>query len=274
MSDKNIPKASNDAELKSAIIAFEQILDAEPNDRLALETLSDAYARMGDTPKAVAYLARLAEVIANENDIKTAPEIIRRLRTFSTSKETQQAEKRLQEMLKKTSIGEEETAVPVRRTHDITREVSLAWDLLQAEEISQEDYAMVVQDLSENSTKHIEVPVTVLHALQDRNFKHLDRVIAFLARTSGKPLVSLAHFEIQPDLVSMLPQEFMTYRGAIIFEKIGLDLLVAVLNPFDIDLQEDVRKVTDRRCHFFLASAGDFDNMLLNVRKLRAMLST
>lgn len=268
-------KAASEAELKSAIMAFEQILDAEPNDRLALETLSDAYERMGDRIKAVTYLVRLAEVIINENDAKTAPEISQRIKALGKPAEYQALLKRLQEVAKKDAAapGGAATAQTARRAHDITREVSLAWDLLQAEEITQEDYAVIVQDLSENSTKDLDVPVTVLHALQDRNFPNLERVLAFLARSSGKPLVSLAQFEIQVDMVGLLPPDFMSSRGAIVFEKIGRDLLVALLNPFDIELQEDIRKVTDRRCHFCLASAADYDNMLANMRKLQASLA-
>ncbi len=272
MPDRSISKASSDAELKSAIIAFEQILDAEPNDRLALETLSDAYGRMGENAKATVYLVRLAEVVANEQDAKTAPEIIRRLKSMGSTPEILQAQKRLQDVMKIESASAAQAEVPARRSHDITREVSLAWDLLQAEEISQEEYALIVQDLSENSTKNIDVPVTVLHALQDRSFKNLDRVLAFLARTGGKPLISLTHFEIQPDLVKLLPQEFMSHRGAIVFEKIGIDLLVAVLNPFDTELQDEIRKVTDRRCHFYLAGAADYDNMLTSIRKSQSSM--
>jgi len=275
MADKPIARTSSDAELKSAIVAFEQILDAEPNDRLALETLSDAYERVGDKIKALTYLNRLGDVVANEGDVKAAQLVSRKITGLGKAGEYQHVLKRLQDVIAKGSAeaATQQSAQPRRRAHDITREVSLAWDLLQAEEISQEDYAIVVQDLSENSTKTLDVPVTVLHALQDRNFAHLERILAFLARSSGKPLISLAHFEIQLDLVNLLPQDFMLHRGAIIFERIGSDLLVAVLNPFDTELQEDVRKTTDQRCHFCLTSAADYDNMLINIRKTRALYS-
>lgn len=272
MSDKSVSKASNDAELKSAIVAFEQILDAEPNDRLALETLGDAYERMDDRPKALVYLIRLAEVVANENDTKMAPELVNRLKAFGATAEIQAAQNRLHEVINKGTANEAATRAepPARRSHDITREVSLAWDLLQAGEITQEEYATVVQDLSENSTKTIDVPVTVLHVLQDRNFKNLERVLAFLTHSSGVPFISLAHFELQPDLARMLPADYMSRRGAIVYEKLGRDLLVAVLNPLDADLQADVRKVTDRRCHFYLTSAADYDSTLTNLRKMQS----
>ena len=273
MADKSNSSAHSDAEIKSAIIAFEQILDAEPNDRLALETLSEAYERMGDEVKAVSLLVRLAEVVANENDVKTAPGVIARLKNLSGTAESLQAQKTLQDLVShhNLALGEApEEAVPVRRNHDITREVSLAWDLLQAEEIGQDIYAGIVHDLSENSSKHLDVPVTVLHALQDRNYPQLDRVLAFLARASGKPLIALTHFETIPEINKLLPPDFMSRRGAIAYEKLGRDLLIAVLNPFDTELQEDCRKATDRRCHFNLTSAAEYDATLAAIRKLQS----
>lgn len=263
-----ISKNRSEAELRSAIVAFEQILDAEPNDRLALETLSDSYAKLGDATLAITYAVRLADVVILDDDTQAARDLAARLKALGGTPEVLDAIRRLKELLRKGG-GSQNVLQQVHHTHDITREVSLAWDLLQAGEINEEDYALIVQDLSENSAKVVGVPVTVLHALQDRTHKGLDRVLAFLARASGKPLVSLSHYEIQLGLADLLPPEFLTHRGAVAFERIGRDVLVAVLNPFDIELQEDVRRIADTRCHFFVSSAGEYDNMLTNIRKMR-----
>lgn len=274
MPEKWISSASSEAELKSAITAFEQILEAEPNDRLALETLSDAYERMNDAPKALTYLSRLAEVILHEEDTRTAADLARRLKQLGATAESQPLLTRLQELsarnrAKRTDSSNTGTAP--KRPHDITREVSLAWDLLQAEEITQDEYATIVKDLSENSTKNLEVPVSVLHALHDRAHPNYERVLAFLSRASGKPLVNISNFDIQSDTYALLDSEFMVRRGAIVFEKMGKDALVAVLNPFDLELQDDVRKATDRKCHFFLTGAVEYDKSLGEIRKFQAL---
>jgi hypothetical protein len=79
--------------------------------------------------------------------------------------------------------------------------------------------------------------------------------------------VPLSGFEIIAATASILPMEFMTQRGALVFEVMGPDCLVAVLNPFDKDLQDDVRRATGRRCHFYLVSSPDYDVALANIRK-------
>lgn len=274
MPEKWISSASSEAELKSAITAFEQILEAEPNDRLALETLGDAFERMGDNTRALVHLQRLAEVILHDEDTRAAPDLIRRLKQLGNTPEAQAVQRRLQDLASKGKTKRtDNVALPTttRRSHDITREVSLAWDLLQAEQITQDEYANIVKDLSENTTKNLNVPVTVLHALHDRNHPQQDRIVAFLSRSSGKPLVNLALFDIQSEVSAMLDMDFMTRRGAIIFEKMGKDLLVAVLNPYDVELQEDVRKITDRRCHFYLTGAIEYDKVLGNIRKMQSL---
>ena len=49
--DKTRPEDAGEASnVREAIAAFEQILEALPDDRLALETLLDAYAEIGDRP--------------------------------------------------------------------------------------------------------------------------------------------------------------------------------------------------------------------------------
>ena len=89
-------------------------------------------------------------------------------------------------------------------------------------------------------------------------------------RTSGKPFVAITRFEIQGDLINLLPRDFMTHRGAIVYERIGKDLLVAVLNPFDTDLQEEIHTTTKRRCHFCLTNSTEYDNTLASIRKMQA----
>ena len=268
MNAKTTVKGSSEAELRSAIVAFSHMLEAEPNDRLALETLSDAYERMGDVDKAAEHLVRLAEVVISEKDIRTADTLIARLQALPESPANLLAQGKLQKLLEQFNLdAAANTAALPRRSSDITREVSLAWDLLQAGELTHEDYSRLVQDLSERAAKGMDSPVSVLHCLQDRAFKDLDKIHGFLAKTSGKPFLSLSNFELQLDVAQLLPMDFAAQRGAIAFEKIRSDILVAILNPFDTELLDAVRQQTGKRCHFYLVSAADYDNTLAAYRK-------
>ena len=111
------------------------------------------------------------------------------------------------------------------------------------------------------------MPVTVLHALNDRNFKNLDKVMTRLSKDSGLPIIALPNFEIPRSIHALLPIELMSHWGAIVFDVLGSDLLIAVLNPFDQILQTEVAALTGRACHFYLVSALDYDRALAHIRK-------
>ena len=169
--------ANADSEIWAAVSAFEKILEAVPTDRLAIETLADAFEKIGDRAKSTSYLLRLVEVVLTENDSQAAPGLIERLESYGRDEAMVQARKRLEQMLARDAaarLAEEKNASSVRKAVDITHEVSLAWELLQEGRITQAEYSAVVSDLSENSSKRIDVPVSVLHALADRQFKGMD----------------------------------------------------------------------------------------------------
>jgi len=262
----------DESEVWSAIAAFERILEATPNDRAALETLHDAYQRIGQTSKAIEYLIRLAQTILDENDTDAAPGVLRRLQALGQEDET------LNDIVEQLTdlVGEipdpggpQETAPREsrRKTIDITSELSLAWSLLQAEELTQDQYSSVVHDLSESSTRAADTPVSVLHVLHGRGFSQIDKIIAFLSNDTSTPVLSLKNFEIPQEAHTLLPLEFMATRGAIVFELMGDDALVAILNPYDTELREQVERLTARKCHYYLVHPGDYDNTLHDIRK-------
>lgn len=262
--------ANADSEIWSAISAFEKILEAVPTDRLAIETLADAFEKLGDRTKSGSYLLRLVDVVLLENDISSGPGLIERLEGFGREEAMLQARKRVEHMLARDAaarLAEEKNASVVRKAADITHEVSLAWELLQEDKLTQAEYSSVVQDLSENSSKRIDVPVSVLHALTDRQFKGMDKVLTHLCKLSGLPLLVLSSFELNPEAFMLLPMDFMTRRGAIVFDLMGHDALVAVLNPIDKDLQADVKRVIKRPCHYYLCHSTDYDAVLVAIRK-------
>jgi hypothetical protein len=272
MENNQLKKNASEREVRDAIDAFEQILEAIPNDRMALETLIDAYEQISDRKKALEYVIRLAEVIEEDRDTETAPRLIQKLRALGGTDPT--AKQMLENLQKLVVPVRKEPAAPAtrkspiskRKVIDVTAEMALAWNLVQAGELTQEDYSNVVHDLTENSSKNVEVPVTVLHVLHDRTFKNIDKVLTFLSSQSGLPIVALANFEVQKDTFKLLPEDFMMHRGAIVFELMGRDALVAILNPYDTELRKDVESITGKACHFYMVSAESYDNCLGAIR--------
>lgn len=262
-------------EWADATAAFKKMLEVMPDDLLALESLFEAYLNQQDLPHALHYLERMIRVLLKENERSIAEQLHEKLVTHATEfPELSKFAAQLDPLLQPSEVamprsGMAPAAAP-RAKADIQAELALAWRLFQSDVLSQEDYARAVQDLTDVSTRKSEVPITVLHALHDRAFKHLDKVIAYLSKESGLPLIALANFEIPRSIHTLLPIEIMSHWGAIVFDTLGLDLLVAVLNPFDKILQTEVSALTGKVCHFYLTTAPDYDKALANIRKALA----
>jgi hypothetical protein len=258
-----------EAEVWSAISAFEQILQAMPNDRASLEVLSHAYEQIGDHTRAVEYYLRLGEIVAQECDVDAAATLVERIASHGSDDTRVRA---LVERLRGLSAPREakspapakqdpqpKTSQDLAKGFNIASELSLAWNLLEANELTQEEYAEVVQDLSEMSTGESVATVSVLHVLEARGSRNLDRIMAFLCKQCETPLIALDSFELQVDAMGLLPLEFMIRRGAAIFDALGKDALVVVMNPYDQQLRKDVEMVAGRRCHYFMVRASEFD---------------
>jgi tetratricopeptide (TPR) repeat protein len=261
---------SSESEVWNAISAFERILEAMPNDRVALETLYDAYEQIGQSSRAIEYLLRLGQVILEENDAEGAPKLLERLRAVQkddpAAAEMADKLKMLGGDLPDIDKLDTTLADGKRRTVDISGELSLAWSLLQAGKLTQEQYSSVVHDLSECSTREQHTPVTVLHMLQGRGVVQLDQIMAHMAKDSGVPVLTMSNFEVPKTLFRAQPLDLVTTRAAIVFESMGRDALVAILNPYDKDLQEQVAKEQDKRCHFYLITPSDYDHALEDIK--------
>ncbi len=265
--------SNSETEIWNAIAAFEKILEALPNDRVSLETLADAYEKVGDHTRAKDYILRLVNVLIDEKDEDAVHDIRRKIESFDRSdprivSTLSRIENLKSEKVMALVIDDEQTLS--RRPINIAGEIAFAWNLLQAKKLTQEDYTNVVHDLSENSSKKNEVPVSTLHVLHDRHFAALNEVLAFAAVTRNTPIVSLSNFEIQPNVMGLLPVEFIVKRGAIIFELMGEDALVGILNPYDTQLQTEIEELTEKICHCFLVTPEDFDSTLAKIRQTTA----
>ena len=275
MANENQPHLPPHDEWADATAAFQKMLEVMPDDLLALESLFEAYLNQQDIPHALHYLERMIRVLLKENERSIAEQLHEKLMVHAAAlPELTTFAAQLEPLLRPSEVapprGGLAPAATPRAKADIQAELALAWRLFQSAVLSQEDYARVVQDLTDVSARKSEVPVTVLHALNDRSFKHLEKVIIYLSKESGLPLIALANFEIPRSIHTMLPIEIMSHWGAIVFDMLGPDLLVAILNPFDQVLQSEVSALTGKVCHFYLTSAPDYDKALANIRKALA----
>lgn len=259
----------------SAIRAFEQILEAMPDDRASLETLAHAYGQIGDDAKSYAYLVRLGRVLVNEDDKDSALEILDRLRELNQGDQAgTELIADIEAMLGGHLEAEVESAGPdavpaaVDMGPSISEEMAFTWNLLQAGDITQEEYASIVHDLTEMSGSESSVTVSVLHALEARSYKGLDRIVARVSQECFTPFISLDSIDISEAAGSQLPLAFVVRRGTLVFDFLGAHALAVVMNPYDASLRKDVEQLSGKACHFFMTHASEFDRAVERITNI------
>lgn len=259
----------------SAIAAFEQIVETIPDDRVSLEALSHAYEQVGDLARSRDYLVKLVNVVIKENDRDAAALLRERMAQHTADPAIQKADEQLEALLssgkpiREFEIPSEEVTRETRKTEETERrsahvaaELAFAWTLFEAKQLNQEEYAQIAQDLSDITTSHTPVTLSVLHVLHDRGNRNLDYVITYAARDSGTPIIPLSLFDVQPSTFELLPREFVVSYGAMVFDLMGKDALAVILNPYNKSLRSQVEQQVGKRCHFFMTTPADFDAAL------------
>lgn len=265
-----------DDDVWAAISAFQQILQAIPNDRASLETLAHAFEQIGDHTQAREYVLRLGNVLVDEQDHEAATEFVAKLREYAGDDEDVDNLLAKVENLAAAAGGTKEaetseaprTGRKMRSSFNMAEELSCAWNLMQLGLLSEDEYSNVVQDLSDMSSQDSNVTVSVLHVLEGRQYKGLEKVINAMARECSTPYVSLLNFDVQHSAVTLLPFDYMVQRGVLVFDFIGEDGLVVVMNPYDKELQRDVQEQAGRPCHFFITLPSEFDRAIAKVSEM------
>ena len=280
--DKAKKSLAPEEEVWIAISAFEQILEAMPNDRASLEALSHAYEQIGDHTRAKDYLVRLARVVVDEGDAAGASQLAEQLNAYADEdsevagvrdtlvKRFAAGDTTASDDAYADSLPDEQPEEPRYEAFNLADELSFAWALLESKQLTQDEYAAVVQDLTEMSSSEGKATVSVLHALELRAFKHLERLLVAVSKQTGAPIITLSLFDIQHRAITALPPDFMARRGAAVFDFIGNEALVAVMNPFDQKLRKSVGALLKRPCHFFMTLPSEFDAVALRARELLA----
>jgi hypothetical protein len=259
---------------------LEQILEVMPQDSEALRALYSAHRKIGQNGRAFEYLNRIVTVYIGGTDqersdtallsficeelqrceIHYPSEVANLASRLKTVADMDAVSVANADLLKANSS--QQTERPAKKETDISEELALAWRLYEDNQLSQEEYSTVLHDLTEVSSRELDVPVSVLHVLHDRGFTQMNRIMNHLSSRSGVPGISLALFELPEGLADALPAEVSRHEGALPFAFLGNDLLVAVLNPFNHMLVDKIESVSGRRCHTYLVGSEDYDQTL------------
>ncbi len=279
---------AREAEIRNAIEAFEQILSVVPDDIPSLRAILNAYEDLQDRQQASAYIQRLAKALLDEGDQSGIADLVPKVEEYCVNGFDELVEL-VGQMKRGLDAGEDGVLQPedsreavdvlpagdspsrtsVSHRFDIEPQLAFAWALLEAGDLTQDEYSGVVQDLTELSVGESADTVSVLHVLEARGFRRLEHVIGRIAEECSAPTVSLACFHIQTDEY-LLPMDFMLRRGALVFDHVAEHLIVVVLNPYDERLRKDVQSIVGRKCHFFTTLPSEFDEALNRISDVQS----
>ncbi|MBN1671686.1 MAG: hypothetical protein JXR37_11660 [Kiritimatiellae bacterium] len=134
--------------------------------------------------------------------------------------------------------------------------------LRQAGQLTDAQHALVLETLEKGPARGRERPLSVLHVMEELRVGNTTASALYLARDSSLPLIPLRQFTPQKEAYSLLPMDIMKKRGALAFDTLAESVLVAVLNPYDTELQTEVERETGHICNFYLALPSDYDETL------------
>jgi hypothetical protein len=264
------------AELQEAVAAFEQVLELMPDDVPTIEALVQSCSLLQDEDRLRDYVVRLATMHVRQERWADARALAPKLRDLAPISDEAAA------LLEEIDLQHAEpapTAAPAPvpkpaaaadgapaedspriRQQVLQGELALAWQLHDRQWITSDEYAQLIQELTDLSSRaETGSTVSLLHVLAAREYARMDHLLASIALDAHLPLIPLSRFDTPPATAALLSPVFVRTMGAAPFDRIGIETLVAVLNPYNDRLRADVSVRIGHRCHFYLASAVEFD---------------
>ena len=270
-----------DPKMNEAIAFFERMLQTMPGDRTSLEFLAVAYEQTGQEEKRRDCLIRLVDTLLREGDYDNAQSIAERLTVFKDAPAARAAVERVAELVQRQILKTEfrrevqglggsrvevspgDASAPVFQdtsveVHAVSRsasaaEMDLVWLWKENEYLPKEICMDVLHVLTERPVTDTPMLISALALLDEQHPELTERVMEAMQRVSEVPPLPLELFDVQPAVAGLLARAFIQVKGVLPFALLGDEVLVALLNPLNTDLQNEVSARIGKTCHFFMA---------------------
>jgi len=83
----------------------------------------------------------------------------------------------------------------------------------------------------------------------------------------GFPYLPLGNYEIDPDVISIIPGRVARQYMLIPIDKIGNNLTIAMSNPLNIQAVEDIELLSNYKVQTFVATSSDIKNAIAKYYK-------
>ena len=270
--------ADPDAKMVEAIAFFEKMLQTMPEDRTSLEFLSVAYGQTGQAEKRRDCLIQLADCLLHEKDYENAQSIAMRLNAFNDYGPAREVIERVTESVQRQILREsqdkaqeidaQKASVGVSGSgafpdtgleiHALSRtasaaEMELVWFWKEQNFLAKEICMDILHILTESQIADQPLLISAFALADEQHPELTEKLMESMQRASNMPPIPLELFEVQPAAVKELSSAFIHVKGTLPFALLGGEVLIAVLNPMNKALQEEIVSRVGKPCHFFLA---------------------
>jgi tetratricopeptide (TPR) repeat protein len=257
----------DDASVWEAIKTYESVLEKSPDDSNTLESLAQAYETAGDAAMAHDCSLRLAKIYREGEAWAELRRLAEHLLQLNPSDDVAEAlrDEALQKLVSEApseGAKDDQGAPPPpkpRLMFDLSGELEQAWFLLQNEMISQEQYEAAIAALTESRMSTAsESTLSLLQELASMDRIYMDKIVGFLSAQTNTPYVDVSQFEVRDEVCELIPVQDSRRLGILVFEQMGDEVQVAIMNPVDENLKTRIREYLQRRVHFFLTAPENF----------------
>jgi hypothetical protein len=274
--------------INEAIEFFETMLATMPGDRTSLECLIVAYDQVGEVEKRRKCMIQLVDTLLAEQAYEDAQSIANQLKSFRDDTQSQEAINRVYAAIEAAEQREGEATVarydaqahfdtdlegslnlrnPALEIHAISRaalsaEMDLVWSIKDREILPREVCEELIRTLTEFPVNDRAQLISALALLDDQHPEWTDKIMEELITLSHMPAIPLELFSTDNINITGLSSAYITIRGVFPFARMDAEYLVGILNPLDINLQQDISKRLGTTCHFFLVHPGTCQEML------------
>lgn len=295
-------------QIRQTIEMFEVITQANPQDTQSLEILKEAYGRMGQREQALAMGRRLADsylelgqyssaLLEYEGILQKDPdnaEIIAALGEVEQRLQAAQKEAQGNSVInldfskvvieggnimatKKTTgerplnTGSGNSAAVSAKLEGVSDGNDALTRFLLQHRLAPEDVVTQAMSITRKKNKERK-PQAVASSLIDeivtRGSVDLEQLLCGILDRSKFAYIPLEHYEIDRQIVRMLPEALTLGRLIIPFDIISRTMMVALANPFDAEGKQAVQQLLDYNVQWHLASPASILKVLNDVYRL------
>lgn len=246
-------------QLLQSIQMFEGIVEADPNDCQSLETLKEAYARLGRKQDSLKASKRLAKAYVSVGQISQAVlEYEGIAQEFPGDAEVKTALAELETRTRTDVVLPAASPTqrgPVRAKPE-DGDVALANALLMEKIVTTQAVEPLLgklKELRKNEEDRVH-PLSLATLLVKEQIAKADDLVSVMVDRSRLPYIPLSSYDVDREVAFLVPQDVAWKHCLIPFDLISSSVMIATANPFDQVARKMIESMVEYHVFWYVAS--------------------